>query len=52
MYLTREPKGRLAEAVYLQKKGGDIMDTYEEFMIIISVAGLIIAILTYHDNKK
>jgi len=28
------------------------MSTYEEFMILLTFAGLIIAILNYHDRHK
>ena len=28
------------------------MSTYEEFMIILAIASLIVAILNYHDRHK
>ena len=36
----------------LPKGGGYRLSTYEEFMLIISIAGLIIMILNYRDKQK
>jgi hypothetical protein len=46
MYLPRQPRGVLVPDPVLWK-GEILMSTYEEFMVILTVALLIVAILNY-----
>jgi hypothetical protein len=39
-------------SVYSQKRGGDNMDTYEIFQLIISIITVVITYLMYRGNKK
>jgi len=34
------------------QKGGILMSTYEEFVIILAIANLVVSILTLHDKNK
>ena len=49
IYLPRQPVGRLLALSLAQE--GMLMSTYEEFMIIIAVAGLIVSILNLTHKK-
>ena len=49
---TRTAGGRAAIRSEFWKGGILMMSTYEEFMILLTFAGLIIAILNYHDKHK
>ena len=49
---NRTAGGRAAIRSEFWKGGILMMSTYEEFMILLTFAGLIIAILNYHDGHK
>ena len=51
IYLPRQPRGVLVPDPSLAERGKLLMNTYEELSLIVSVALLIVAILTY-TNKK
>ena len=51
MYLPRQPRGVPVPDPSLAERGKLLMSTYEELSLIVSVALLIVAILTY-TNKK
>lgn len=51
VYLIRQLVGR-CHLFWSLAKGVVFMSTYEEFMIIIAVATLIISILNMKNNKK
>lgn len=49
MYLSRQPKGVLASVLSLAERMM-IMSTYEEFMVILTIALLIVAILNLNHK--
>ena len=51
MYLPRQLVG-VAYPFRVLSEGGIFMSTYEEFMVILTVAVLIVAILDYVNHKK
>ena len=51
MSLTGQPGDVFPSALSLVRKGG-FMSTYEEFMVLLTIAILIVAILDYVNHKK
>ena len=49
IYLPRQPRGVLVPDPSLAERG-KLMSTYEEFMVILAVAGLIISILNLKNK--
>ena len=49
MYLLRQSKGVLVPDPSLAERG-KLMSTYEEFMVILAVAGLIVSILNLKNK--
>ena len=49
MYLSRQPRGVLVPDPSLAERG-KLMSTYEEFMVILTVAGLIVSILNLKNK--
>lgn len=41
----------MKDALLATWEGGDNLSTYEELMLIVAVAGLIVAILNHKDKK-
>lgn len=48
---TQEPVGRSYHPIPNLRKGVELMSTYEEFMIILTAALLIISILNMKNKK-
>lgn len=49
--LTKEPVGRSYHPIPNLRKGVGLMNTYEEFMIILTAALLIVSILNMKNKK-
>ena len=52
IYLPGEPIGCEYLCSEPWKEGGVFMSTYEEFMVLLTMGLLIVAILNYMDHKK
>ena len=49
MYLPRQPRGVLVPNPSLAESG-KLMSTYEDFMLILAIAGLIVSILNLKNK--